>query len=99
MWRSAGRYREFTLRLLFITSLLAIDVFGELVQGSLEDLLNLADLSLALLLVVELFVVSSNHIDQLFDIATRHNDIANLLLGLHLLPHHELVGPVRADHT
>ena len=58
-------------------------------QGSLEDLLYLADLSLALLVVVELLVVPLYHVNQLIDVAAWYNYISNFLLGLHLLPHHE----------
>ena len=83
----------------FISSLFAIDVLGELVQGSLENLLYLANLSLTLLLIVKLLVMSLDHVDQLIDVAARHNYIANFLFRLHLLSHHEQVGPVLADHT
>lgn len=40
-----------------------------------------------------------DHVDQLIDVAAWHNNIANFFLWLHLLPHHEQVGPVLADHT
>ena len=93
-----GGHYLVAFRLLFLLpSLFAIDVLGEVVQRALENLLDLANLTLALFLVVLFLVVALDHVNQLVDVAAGDDYVAHFFLGLHLLPHHELVGPVLAN--
>ena len=80
--------RQFACSSLILLPLLC-DVLGVLGQGAREYLLNFADLALASLLVARGLVVPLDHVDQLVDIEAGYDDVADLLLGLHLSPRHE----------
>ena len=61
-------------------------------QGSLKDLLDLTDLSLAFLLVLDLLVVVAlDQIDKLIDVAAWNDNVASPLFLLQLASHLELL--------
>ena len=61
-------------------------------QGSLEDLLDLTDLSLAFFLVLDLLVVVAlDQIDKLIDVAAWNDNVASPLFLLQLASHLELL--------
>ena len=49
--------------MLFIPSLLAINILWEVGQGTLENLLDFSDFSFSLLLIVEFLVVPPDHVN------------------------------------
>ena len=71
------------MRLLFSLALSASLVLW-VVQRGFEDLLDVSDFSFTFLFVVEIFVVTANHVRQQFHIVRWDDNIANFLLGLHL---------------
>ena len=71
------------MRLLFSLALAACLILRVL-QCGFEDLLNVPDLSFTFLFVVEIFVVTANHVRQQLHIVRGDDNIANFLLGLHL---------------
>ena len=48
-------------------------------QSSSKDLLDLSDLSIALLFIVDLFIVSFDHVNKLVNIALWDDNIAHFL--------------------
>lgn len=86
------------MRFLHLISLLPGNVLWELFQRALEDLVDLSDFPFSTLLVACLLVVTLHHVNKLFRVITGHNDIAKLLLWLHLSFHCECARQLSADY-
>ena len=71
------------------TVLFLSNVLRELSQCSLEDLLDLTNLSFALLLVIDELVVFLDHLDHLILIVARYDKLVNFLLLLNLAAREE----------